>query len=263
MLYHCSVIAVLSDTKVEQPPQEHPTKSTPPSKWGKVSQRLNVQEAQPRISDVAKKLKDSQVREPAVLIGWENGHKIERQLLQRPHNSGGFGLSLGPLGIVTAVKGVAAREGVKVGDTLRAVDQTAVEGPEQAWAMLSVVEPGATVDLDLLRGTRPAEIEGMSRRSEEAETDAKVAVAAARGVEPEPEPESGSAAGPTAEKPRVRTTAVVSKRSRQKARTADDLSVAAVANARAKAKSARSRAKAAKAQKAKDAKEADADEEDV
>jgi cbb3-type cytochrome oxidase cytochrome c subunit len=61
----------------------------------------------------------------------------------------------------------------------------------------------------------------------------------------------------TPEKPRIRTSAVVSTRSRQKVRTTDNLPMAADANARAKAKAkaAKSRAKAAQAKKAKEVKD--------
>jgi hypothetical protein len=94
------------------------------------------------------------------LVGWSDGKKVEAVRLRR--GASGFGMTINKQCVVTKLQsgGSAATAGVQLGDSVRCIDSKPVNTHGEATALLSAVaEPGATVELDLVRGEAEPEPE--------------------------------------------------------------------------------------------------------
>jgi hypothetical protein len=97
-----------------------------------------------------------EIAQPALLVGWSDGRKVEQIRLRRKPSGFGFAVDENRVVIKLESGGSAAVAGVRIGDSLRCVDSKPVNTYSEVTALLAAVtEPGATIDLDVVRGSEP------------------------------------------------------------------------------------------------------------
>jgi hypothetical protein len=97
-----------------------------------------------------------ETEQSARLVGWSDGKKVEQVRLRRKPS--GFGVAVDERCVVIKLEGGGSAEaaGIRVGDTLRCVDSKPVNSYSEVTALLAAVtDPGATVELDVVRVPEP------------------------------------------------------------------------------------------------------------